>query len=407
MSGIELFEWMSEAECDLLERSEMRVNIRRKMGMRILLVAAVISAFLIMMAWIGAYSFVDSFHQSHPDFDGGLIEILDVVLTKEENALSQTLPDAVKLQLSEFFERMGSKQGQFTPIAPDPEQGSNIHIEEKTQAYIKPTFDMQDVYDHVFQNHSKKLTEQQVEAYQDGTLTLAQGEQEALIVFLFSTNGGDSSWEEGYGYLVKGVTSQLHGDPNATKYTFYVNIYSPLGEKQVYCTADYYEAYLDVMLEHLTFSVCESIPGMEQNVYEIGYIRRENDPIRYLVRADGYIYYEQEDKCYKSEQEVDSAYLAAMMLSTELSQRSRNSSVSSYYTWNESMPTEGRQRYYPSIDRNVLVYENDGYCEEGYVFKYAESCEMSHAYWMGVYAYTVTVYPHVDHNENLFPVPVH
>ena len=88
MTELTLFELMSEADCELLARSDVRVNVRRKIGVRILLIAAILSTVLVATLFVGAFAAVRNYKEQHPEIQGGLAEVLSVALSNEESILS-------------------------------------------------------------------------------------------------------------------------------------------------------------------------------------------------------------------------------------------------------------------------------------------------------------------------------
>ncbi len=117
MTELELFELMSEADCELLARSDVRVNVRRKIGMRILLIAAIISTLLVAALFVGAFAAVSEYREQHPEMQGGLVEVLSGVLSDEESILSEILPENVKLELGDLIVKLGG-ENPFVPLGP-------------------------------------------------------------------------------------------------------------------------------------------------------------------------------------------------------------------------------------------------------------------------------------------------
>lgn len=117
MTELALFELMSEADCELLARSDMRVNVRRRIGLRVLLIAAILSTVLVATLFVGAFAAVRNFKQQHPELQGGLVEVLSVALADEESILSEILPENVKLELGDLIVKLGG-ENPFTPLGP-------------------------------------------------------------------------------------------------------------------------------------------------------------------------------------------------------------------------------------------------------------------------------------------------
>ena len=75
MTELQLFELMNEADCELLARSDVRVNVHRKIGLRVLAIAAIISTLLIVALFVGAFAAVRNFQEQYPEIQGGLVEV--------------------------------------------------------------------------------------------------------------------------------------------------------------------------------------------------------------------------------------------------------------------------------------------------------------------------------------------
>lgn len=117
MTELALFELMSEADCELLARSDVRVKVRRRIGLRVLLITAGLSTLLVLMLFVGAFVAVRNFKENHPEIQGGLVEVLSVALSDEESLLYEMLPENVKLELGELIVKLGG-ENPFTPLGP-------------------------------------------------------------------------------------------------------------------------------------------------------------------------------------------------------------------------------------------------------------------------------------------------
>ncbi|MBR2446709.1 MAG: hypothetical protein IKB28_08630 [Clostridia bacterium] len=132
MTELVLFELMSEADCELLARSDVRINVRRKMGMRIVLIAAILSTVLVATLFVGAFAAVRNFKENHPEIQGGLVEVLSVALADEDSILFEVLPENVKLELGELIVKLGG-ENPFTPLGPG-ESETEIETESETES---------------------------------------------------------------------------------------------------------------------------------------------------------------------------------------------------------------------------------------------------------------------------------
>ena len=283
----------------------------------------------------------------------------------------------------------------YVDTAPEDIAPQETTTPVETQPYIKQTFDPEAVYDHVFLNHSRILTSDEPETVKPNT---AAGE--AIISFQYNTDGSwDYTMERQDFYLVSGVTTALHGFNQ--KYFAVLNTYANV---QAYCDImdDYHEAYLDVMLEHLTFAPCEGIPKTEDGAYDIGYVAAREGAHRYEIRADGHLYYEQEGAFYKSEQTVDVAYLAAMLITSYSVYESRKSYSDFFNIFNENLPDGGEMQSFESKGE-LLVVNDTAYEPVGDSQVYLTDERLSTVGLMGIYANRTKVYPHASENHNLNP----
>ncbi len=265
----------------------------------------------------------------------------------------------------------------------------------ETEPYVKQTFDPDAVYDHVFLNHSRLLTPDEADAVKPNT---AAGE--AIISFEYNTDGSiDYTMERQDFYLVSGVTTDLHGFNQ--KYFAVLNTYANI---QAYCDImdDYHEAYLDIMLEHLTFAPCDSIPKTEDGAYDIGYVAAREGEHRYEIRADGHLYYKYEDAFYKSEQTVDAAYLAAMLITSYSVYESRKSYSDFFNIFNENLPDGGEMQSFEGKGE-LLVVNDTAYEPVGDSQVYLTDEYLSTVGLMGIYANRTKGYPRASENHNLNP----
>lgn len=129
MTELALFELMNEADCELLARSEVRVNVHRKIGLRVLMIAAIISTLLIAALFAGAFAAVRNFQEQYPEIQSGLVEVLGGVLSDEDSLLYEMLPENVKLELGNLIVKLGG-ENPFVPLGPG-------ETESETEAQIK------------------------------------------------------------------------------------------------------------------------------------------------------------------------------------------------------------------------------------------------------------------------------
>ena len=130
MTELTLFELMSEADCELLARSDVRVNVRRRIGLRVLAVAAAVSVLLVVSLFVGAFAVVHHYKEQHPEIQGGIVEVLGGVLADEESFLSEILPENVKLELGDLLVKLGG-ENPFVPLGPGEEQSTGATETEK------------------------------------------------------------------------------------------------------------------------------------------------------------------------------------------------------------------------------------------------------------------------------------
>ena len=502
MTELALFELMSEADCELLARSDVRVNVRRRIGLRVLAVAVAVSVLLIVSLFVGAFAVVHNYKEQHPEIQGGIVEVLGGVLADEDSFLSEMLPENVKLELGDLIVKLGG-ENPFVPLGPGEEQSTgateteketnsnngvpwheecdycgkldeenrwfiakvidsktvmpigencfeavsageagfevnffgenmieqqgfapgdivrityngyvvetypgqiypdSVELVSKAEAERNWTYDPQEVYDHVFNRQSRMLTEEEAERLKIGAYYLNTAKQQAVIEFLFiDQENSDDGWFRSGTYLVEGLTTDLPGYENNTKYTLVLD--APT-QNEVNCMYDYHEAYLDVLFEHLSFTECASIPGTEQRVYEIGKILV--DDFTYLIRADGHIYYEKNGVCYQSDQTVDIAYLTAILFITKMyfAKEFNIETFGNYGLWNEEIPSDAQKQYFSRVDRDLYVWNGEAYDDRGYGWTHVIDPEYTMEYMIGIYCHYLYVYPDPENNMYLQP----
>ena len=229
--------------------------------------------------------------------------------------------------------------------------------EEVTDQPIKQTFDKDQVYQHVFSEHSRKLTAEEVAMlHEDSFDGIETNAKEAIVGFVMDCEIGfsfDTATYEEY-YIVKDVTTDMQG--SCDKYVAAINQYSQPHYLRGTVSADYHEAYLDVMFENLTYTACQAIPDTEDLIYNIGYICTVGANTKYQIRSDGYVYYEDEIGSYQSEQRVDAAYLSSLMIVSVLNQQNNANQAKPLDYLNHVIDVNGE--YYECEEGTLLVDEN-------------------------------------------------
>ena len=115
MTELALFELMSEADCELLARSDVRVNVHRKIGLRVLAIAAIISTLLIVALFVGAFAAVRNLQEQYPEIQGGLVEVLSGVLADEDSVEYGFVKAADRLAAYiKCLEELRSGNGEFS-----------------------------------------------------------------------------------------------------------------------------------------------------------------------------------------------------------------------------------------------------------------------------------------------------
>ena len=191
-------------------------------------------------------------------------------------------------------------------------------LDEEYEAFFrlqptpKKTYDEAELYRHVFENHSLKLTPEEVE-----TIEVDCQNGQALISVRLDINK-DGSNELYDVYLVEGFTSKGYNQ-NCSKYSAQLpwQRYDQTSTSAL-VKHDYYEAYLDVLFENATFSACDGRPNYGDMVYLMGSFFLKSQNRSYSVCSDGYLYYvenslKENEQYYRSDQKVDVAYLASIL----------------------------------------------------------------------------------------------
>lgn len=175
------------------------------------------------------------------------------------------------------------------------------------------SFDETAVYRHVFEDWAEPIED--IYSY-----TLNRDKQEALITFQLMFDSELDRYRYSMSYVIEQYTTDLY--PTGQKYqsTLALTADSDVVPPRSMVRHDYHEAYIDVMLKHLTFAPCERLPDYADYVFYIGKIIEIETSATYHVYSDGHLYRsEQQDTdtvYFQSEQMVDSAYLAGILMSS-------------------------------------------------------------------------------------------
>ena len=239
-----------------------------------------------------------------------------------------------------------------------------ITTAEITTELLPPrSFDEDAIYAHVFENHAVKTEWLPIEEYE-----LDLSKQEAIVTFQFYYMNEERRKIECY--RVEGVTTDFY--PTGTKYSCYLSPFMPyVTSKDSLVAHDYHEAYLDIMLKHLTFSVCEAAPHHEEYVYDIGGIEVKATGKKYKIYSDGHLYHLEtaEDgtvTTWKSDATVDAAYLFSILATSYEYALNSEGWIKRYVNETIEVPEGCESKEYDGrtywMDRNGLAYYQGPEC---------------------------------------------
>ncbi len=188
-----------------------------------------------------------------------------------------------------------------------------------TPALGKPSEEDAEVFAHVFENHSVKLSEEEKDSFD-----YKAPEGKAAIIFALTDTPFGYSASEFDAYIVEGVSSENDGSGN--KYSAYISSHGgDVSDKGGKVTHGYHERYLDVLFKYLPFDDCEALPTHSDGYYSpVYFVSSANEEyLRYNLYTDGYLYYTVKDeggeeKHYRSTEKLDTAYLAFIAYNAQL-----------------------------------------------------------------------------------------
>ncbi len=125
MNQMTVFEWMSEIDPILISRAAAPVKAKRSSGLRSVLIIAAVLAALMLTGTLASATMLDSYvEQRYEDYDGTILHALDIVLTQDDNPISNLLLEQNKQALHALFDALRgigreSEQEQETkPLVP-------------------------------------------------------------------------------------------------------------------------------------------------------------------------------------------------------------------------------------------------------------------------------------------------
>ena len=270
----------------------------------------------------------------------------------------------------------------------DEEYEAFFHL----QPTAKKTYDEVEVYRHVFENHSRKLTPEELE-----TVEVDCQNGQALISVRLDINK-DGSNELYDVYLVEGFTSKGYNQ-NCSKYSAQLP-WQRYDQTSTYAFVkhDYHEAYLDVLFKNVTFSACDGKPDYGDLVYQMGSFFLKSQNRSYSVCSDGYLYYaenplKENEQYYRSDQKMDVAYLASILWMSnffEFGAHKDHTYLNEIFALDEPCTVKYVERFDKTyhIDQDGtyhLIYEPSWvYWESGGGFEMGEMalyCQKTTAFW--------------------------
>lgn len=144
MTNQMLFELMSEIDCDLIERAEAPVPVRKKPIFRVALVAAVMALVLAVCTLalgvagtVAVIQYEGYVEENYPEYDGTVLHLTEIMLTKDENPVSSLLGEQTSHALGSVIAAL--REGLGSGL--DSEKESTVQPEEETKDPERETAD--------------------------------------------------------------------------------------------------------------------------------------------------------------------------------------------------------------------------------------------------------------------------
>lgn len=230
------------------------------------------------------------------------------------------------------------------------------------------SFDEAEVYRHVFEDLANPIED-------TSSYVPNRDKQEAVITFQLMFDTELDRYQYSESYVIEQYTTDLYPTGQKYKSTLALAANSDVVPPMSMIYHDYHEAYIDVMLKHLTYAPCEKLPDYADYVFYIGKIIEIETSSTYHVYSDGHLYRAEKkdtDTVYfKSEQTVDSAYLAGILMSSYEYRNLQSGWIKAYAnediipdncsTKTVNNATTGKAVTY-LIDQNGIAYYDLGVC---------------------------------------------
>jgi len=119
MTNQMLFELMSEIDCDLIERAEAPVPMRKKPIFRVALIAAVLSLMLAVCTLtlgvagtVAVIQYEGYVEENYPEYDGTVLHLTEIMLTEDQNLLSSLLDEDIRQALGSAIAALRQSWGE-------------------------------------------------------------------------------------------------------------------------------------------------------------------------------------------------------------------------------------------------------------------------------------------------------
>lgn len=134
MTNLNLLDVMSEIDPALIDRAEAPVSIRKKPFFRPLLIAAAVATVLVLLlvsatvaASVAGVNYARYVEQNYPEYDGTVLHLVQILLTEDDNFITELLDEDTKQTLGGLFEALRGGSGR-----PGPDDPTEAPTEEQT-----------------------------------------------------------------------------------------------------------------------------------------------------------------------------------------------------------------------------------------------------------------------------------
>lgn len=146
MSNLTILEWMSEIDPILIARADAPCKVRKGKGFRMVAVIAAVLAVLMIALSVTSFFTLDSYvHEQYEDYDGTVLHLLDILLTRDDNAVANALGEHNRAALHTLFNALRGVDSEHQDDSTEP--STELPTEPGTEP--SPTLSMTDVHSYI------------------------------------------------------------------------------------------------------------------------------------------------------------------------------------------------------------------------------------------------------------------